>query len=523
MADQPQAGPRAARFYGAAALLAASVLLSRVLGFLRDVVLAAKLGAGPEADAYQAAFQLPDMLNYFLAGSALSIAFIPFYTRMRAASGPAAGERLVATVLGTTTALAALATLLLWWQADALVDRLFDDFAPDTRALTARLTRIVLPAQIFFVAGGIVRAVLMAHDRFLPQALAPLLYNAGIIAGGLLFGSALGAEGFAWGALVGAFAGPLLAPLLDARRAGLRIGFRVAPLDASFRRYLWVAAPLMLGLSLLTVDEWYDRIFGDGLGEGTIARLAYARKLMLLPVAVVGQAIATAALPTLSRLWAEGRRQELDRTLLESLRVGLGLALLAGGASFVLAFPAVQVVYERGAFTRLDSIRTASLLAVFALAVPAWITQQIAVRAFYARGDTWRPMLLATGVAVAAFPLYSDLGGRLGPEGLALAGVLAMGANALLTLGLARLVYRGPALAALVFAGLRGLAISGVAAMAAELTLLWRAAEPRPFPDLIAAGSVYAALAGVAVVAFGDAPLKVFLRRRLARLLRRRP
>jgi putative peptidoglycan lipid II flippase len=522
LAEQPEAAPRATRFYGAAVLLAASVLLSRLLGFLREVVLAARLGAGPEADAYQAAFQLPDVLNYFLAGSALSIAFIPFYTRMRADSGAAAGERLFAVVLGTMTALAVVATVVLWWQAEAVVGVLFDDFEPETRALTTRLTRIVLPAQIFFVAGGIVRAVLMAHDRFATQALAPLLYNAGIIAGGLLFGTTLGAEGFAWGALVGALVGPLLAPLLDARRAGIRIGFRIAPRDPSFLRYLVVAAPLMLGLSLLTVDEWYDRIFGDALAEGTIARLAYARKLMLLPVAIVGQAIATAALPTLSRLWAEGRRAELDRTLLDTLRVGLGLALLAAGATLVLAFPAVRVVYEHGEFTALDSIHTASLLAIFAFAIPAWIAQQIALRAFYARGDTWRPMLLATTVALGAFPLYARLGEVLGAEGLAIAGVMSMGANAALTLLLARSLHGGPSLRALLLALLRGFAITWGAALAAQLVLLWRGVDPQALLDLALAGLVYAAVSVCLVLAFGDGPLKGFLRHLLARLSRRR-
>jgi putative peptidoglycan lipid II flippase len=522
LAAEPDAGPRGTRFYAAAALLAASVLLSRVLGFLREVVLAAQLGASPQADAYQAAFQLPDLLNHFLAGGALSIAFIPFYTRVRAISGALAGQRLFAVVLGSMTALTAVATLALWWQAPAIVDLLFDDFAPETRALTVRLTRIVLPAQVFFVAGGIVQAVLMAHDRFATQALAPLLYNAGIIAGGLLFGSTLGAEGFAWGALAGALVGPLLAPLVDTRRARLRVGFRLGLGDPAFLRYLGVAAPLMLGLSLLTADEWYDRIFGDALGEGTIARLAYARKLMLLPVAVVGQAIATAALPTLSRLWAEGRRRELDQTLLDTLRVGLGLALLAGGATLVLAFPAVQVVYEHGHFTRLDSIHTASLLAVFAFAIPSWISQQIALRAFYARGDTWRPMLLGTCVAVAAFPLYARLGRALGAEGLALAGVLAMGANALLTLGLARVLHGGPRLLALFGAALRGFAITGVAALAAQLVLLWRAVDPQPLRDLAVAGLVYAAVGGILVLSVGDAPLKRFLRRLPARLRRRR-
>ena len=515
----PPARTGAARFYGAAVLLAASVLLSRLLGFLRDVVLAAVLGAGPEADAYQAAFQLPDVLNHFLAGGALSIAFIPFYARRLAEAGPAAAERLFAVVLGSITALVVAVTLALWWWSDALVDTIFPEFPAPTRALTSHLTRIVLPAQIFFVAGGIVRAVLMAHDRFATQALAPLLYNAGIILGGLLLGGRLGAEGFAWGALVGAVVGPLLASLVEARHAGLRVGFAVAPADADLWRYLVVAAPLMFGISLLTLDEWYDRFFGSGLAEGTVARLAYARKLMLLPVAVVGQAIATAAMPTLSRLWAEGRREELEHTLLDTLRVGLGVALLAGGACTVLAFPAVQVVYERGEFTRLDSIYTASLLALFGLAVPAWVIQQIAVRAFYARGDTWRPMLLATALAIAAFPLYRRLGAALGAEGLALAGALAIGANALATLLMGRALHGGPRLLPLLGSGLRGLAVTLAAATAAQLALLWRAVDPRPLSDLCVAGAIYAGVALLGAFALGDAPLRAFLRGLLRRLI----
>ncbi len=510
------------RFAAAALLLAASVLLSRVLGFLRDVVLAAQLGTGAEADAFQAAFQLPDMLNYLLAGSALSIAFIPFYTRIRAVSGSAAAERLVAIVLGTMTVLATAGAVALWLGAEAFVDWVYADFSPEGRRLTTRLTRIVLPAQIFFVTGGIVRAVLMAHDRFATQALAPLLYNLGIIAGGGLFGAALGAEAFAWGALAGAFVGPLGIPLLDARRAGLKLGFAVAPLDRSFLRYLAVAAPLMFGLSLLTVDEWYDRGFGDQLGEGTITRLAFARRLMLLPVGVIGQAIATAALPTLSRLWAEGRGGELDRVLLDTLRSGLGLALIAGAACFALAGPGVEVAFERGSFTRLDSIETAYLLSIFAFGVPAWVVQQIAVRAFYARGDTWRPMLLATGFAIAAFQLYRELGEQLGPAGLALAGALAMSANAVATLLMARLLHGGPKLGLLLLSLLRGLLIAALAAYAALFTLIWRAAAPQALLDLLVAGVVFAAVAGLGIALVGDPPLRRAARSLVARLAGRR-
>ena len=442
------AGPR--RLLSVAVLLAASGALSRVLGLGREAVISRLLGKGAEVDAYQAAFLLPDMLFYFLAGGAIGVAFIPLYTRARTQRGAAEADRLLAVVLGTMSAVAAAVTLALWLSAEQLIPRLFSEFSAETQALAVRLTRIVLPAQLCFIAGGVIRGALMAHGRFVAQAIAPLLYNLGIIAGGLLLGPALGAEGFAWGALAGAVAGPLLASWIEAARLPeLRLGLRFAPLDPDFRRYLWLALPVMLGLSLLTVDEWYDRYFGQFAGEGAVAALNYARRLLQLPVGVIGQALATAALPFLARLWSEGRREELDARLLETLRAGLALSVLAAAAYLVLAEPIVALLYEGGRFTAADTAEVAVLLRCFAFAVPAWILQQIAVRAFYAREDMWRPMLLGTAIALAALPGYAWAVRHHGATGLAAAGAVAMSVNALATLGLARLLHGAPDLSAL--------------------------------------------------------------------------
>jgi putative peptidoglycan lipid II flippase len=332
------------------------VLLSRGLGYVREALLAYRVGAGAATDAYYAAFQIPDLLNYLLAGGALSIAFLPLYTRHLAAGDEAGADRLLATVLGTLTVVAAVATLVLWWFAEPLIALQFPRFDAATQAATVHLTRIVLPAQVFFIAGGIINATLFAHGRFGAAALAPLLYNAGIIAGGLVLAPHLGleVEGFAWGALAGAIAGPFLAPVLYARRH-VRLGIRVAPFDRAFLAYLVVAAPLMFGQSLLTVDEWYERWFGALLGAGAVSYLSYARRLMQVPVAVVGQAIAAAALPTLSRLFAEGKRDELNGVVLRTLQAGLALAVVAAAGCFALAHPLVQVVYQRGRFGPADS------------------------------------------------------------------------------------------------------------------------------------------------------------------------
>lgn len=505
--------------FSAAALLAVSAVLSRVLGYGREAVMSRLLGVSAEVDAYRAAFLLPDMLNYFLAGGAIGVAFIPLYTRVRRAEGEAAAADLLAVVLGTTLALASAVTLGLWLATGALAPRIFGEFAPEVQALTVRLTRIVMPAQLCFIAGGILRGALMAHGRFASQALAPLLYNLGIIAGGLLGGRQHGAEGFAWGALAGAIAGPLLATLVEAARTpGVSLRLRLAPGSRHFRGYLWLALPVMLGLSLLTVDEWYDRYFGQFVGEGAIAALGYARLLLQLPVGVIGQALATAALPFLARLYNEGRTRQLDETLQATLRAGLALSLLAGAAYLVLAEPIVGLLYQGGRFGAGETARVAALLRIFAFAVPAWVLQQIAVRAFYARGDMWRPMLLGTLVALAAVVLYQQLGTRHGAPGLAAAGALGMSVNALLTLGLARRLHGAPDLWALLGSGLRGAAAAGLAGV----VTVWVPRSGVPgLPghalDLALAGGVFLVAALAAGYALGDPPL----RRTLARLLRR--
>jgi putative peptidoglycan lipid II flippase len=518
--------PRRAQLTQVAVLLAASLLLSRVLGYVRDAVLAWRIGATGEADAYFAAFMVPDMLNHLLAGGALAIAFIPFYTRQRDERGDEAAARFFAVTLGTVGVLAVLLTWILWWWADALIALQFPRYAPEVQALTVRLTRIVLPAQIFFITGGVIRGALMAHGRFGAQALAPVLYNLGIIAGGVMLGGALGAEGFAWGALVGAIVGPFLAAIIEANRLGaLRIRVRVAPLDRDFLRYVVLALPLIIGVSLITMDEWYDKWFGALHTTGTVSHLVYARRLMLVPVGIVGQAIATAAFPLLSRLWSEGRREEMDRTLLDALRAGLGLALLGSVAFFVLAEPIVTLLYQRGAFSEADSAGVVALLRIFAFVVPAWVIQQIAVRAFYARGDTWRPMLLTTAIALAAAALYWVLGGRYGAPGIAWAGVIGMSASALATLLVARHLHAGPALWPVVTTGLRAMlaaALAGVAAAGAlsALPLPALGGAAAALLDLTLGGVIYAGAAFAAVQLFGDPPMRAMLRQALRRLRR---
>jgi putative peptidoglycan lipid II flippase len=505
-----------------AAVLAGSVALSRVLGAGREMVLTRVLGAGAEADAYKAAFLLPDLLNYFLAGGALSIAFMPFYTRLWKREGDAAADRFLAVVFGTTGALAVAVTALLWLGADPIVRSMFPRFSEEQAALTAHLTRILLPAQIFFVTGGVLRGALMARGHFASQSLAPVIYNLAIIAGGLALGHRIGAQGFAWGALVGAIAGAFGTAWLEIRRVpGIRLSARIDLRDTALLGYLAAALPLVAGVTLGTADDWFGRWFGGLLGAGAIASLSYARQLMLLPVGIIGQSIATAALPALAGQASEGRDAELHATLLGAVRAGLTLACLSAAASLVFASPLVMLLYQGGRFTAADSERVALLFQLYAFAVPGWIAQQIAVRGFYARGDTWRPMWIGTAVALAAAALYFALGRWYGVVGLAIAGVVGMNANAAATLGFLRAWYAGPPLAPIAGTVARAIAISAAAAGAAAVVPPLGEGRLGALVDLALGGAVFAIVSLVGLWIAGDEAQRGALRTVLRRLTRR--
>jgi putative peptidoglycan lipid II flippase len=455
----------------AALMLSMGMLLSRVLGYLREAVIAYQQGASASTDAYNAAFLLPDLMNYFLAGGALSITFIPLFGAYLAQQREQDGWRLfsiIASIMGTVLV---LGTVLAELFTEQLLSLLYPGFAPETLAQTVSMTRIVLPAQLFHYLGGLLIATLMARGRFLPATLAPLIYNLGIIVGGVLLGPWIGMHGFAVGALLGAILGPFAVPLWMTRRA---LHFRPCWdwRDASFLRYLWLSIPLMLGVSLTTVDEWFGRIIGASMEEGTISWLNFARRLNLVPIAVIGQATSQAALPFLARLAGEGKREELAKVLTRSTHYVLLLALCSTGLVLALAEPMVALVYERGAFGAADTTRTTLILQLFVLGSAAWGVQMLVARAFYAEQDTWTPMLASTAMTILSIPVYVGLARSLDAAGLALASSIGMSAQAVFTLLLYRRRNRSLLLARIWTSLWRGTML-GVAAGVGASAGLW--------------------------------------------------
>jgi len=455
----------------AALIMGGGVLLSRLTGHAREAILLAVHGAGSATDAYYAAFTLPDLLNYMLAGGALSIAFLPIFAEFVARNDEAGGWRVFSTVATTMTLVMAGLVLVAELAAPALVPLLVPGFDGQRLAQTVRLTRIVMPAQLAFYLGGLVQATLYAREVFWAPALSPLIYNLAIILSGGVVLRHLGVEGFAWGVLVGAFLGPLGLPLLASRRH-IRYRFHLSFRDPALWRFVKLSLPLMLGFSLLSVDQWLSRYFASGQ-VGSITHLDNARRLMLVPTAVLGQAAGMAALPYLTKLDAAGRHEEMGRVLGVALRRVLEITIAAACLMAVLAPPIVRLVFGWGKNTPADVSATASLLVIFAVGIPAWGLQGIAARGFYARHDTLTPMWVSSLIAGLSVPLYWALSRALGPLGLALSTTLGMAGTAVATL--AALRWRGVPLRLdeLLGTGLRAGVATAVAGGACWVAAVW--------------------------------------------------
>jgi putative peptidoglycan lipid II flippase len=416
--------------FSATLLLMAAVMLSRVVGYVREAYIAYAFGAGPQTDAYVAAFTLPDWLNYIVAGGAASITFISIYTRFLAEKRDADAKKTFSVVITVMSAVMVVGTIITEIFTPQFVRWMFHGFSTAQVDLTVHLTRILLPAQIFFYVGGVVSAVLLSHRLFLFPAFGPLLYNLLIIAGGAIGGRRFGISSLAYGALVGAVVGPFLASVIGALRigTGYRPSFDVT--NPAFREWVKLSIPLMLGVSLVTADDWILRHYASS-GVGDIARLNYAKRLFAVPIAVLGQATGQASLPFFARLFNEKRLEEFAQTVNDSVYRVSAASFLATGWMMAAAFPLIDLVYRRGRFTVSDTQTTAVYFFWFALSLALWSAQGLYARAFYAAGDTLTPMVAVTVITSASLPVYSMMFHKYGVVGLAFASDIGIGANLL--------------------------------------------------------------------------------------------
>jgi putative peptidoglycan lipid II flippase len=410
-------------------LLMTAVLLSRVIGYIREAYIAYAFGAGQQTDAYVAAFTLPDWLNYIVAGGTASITFISIYTRFLAEKREQDAQKTFSIIITVMTTVLIVGTILAEIFTPQFANWMFHGFTPEQMQLCVHLTRILLPAQIFFYVGGVVSAVLLSHRLFLLPAFGPLVYNLFIIAGGVIAGRQMGIASLAFGALAGSIAGPFLVNAIGAARmgTGYRVSFDLN--NPAFREWVRLSIPLMLGVSLVTADDWILRYFASS-GVGDIARLNYAKRLFAVPIAILGQAAGQASLPFFSRLFGEKKLSEFAATENASVYRVTAASLLMTGWMMAIALPLIDLVYRRGHFTLADSESTAIYFFWFSLSLALWSSQALYARAFYASGNTLTPMIATTLIFLASLPIYKLLFHTLSVTGLAVASDVGIAANA---------------------------------------------------------------------------------------------
>jgi putative peptidoglycan lipid II flippase len=414
---------RPIRMRTAAAVIAASVLLSRVLGLGRDALLATLFGTSAEADLYFQAFLIPDFLNYLLAGAYLTITLVPILSRHLEAGDEMAASRAFTSVFRFVTALIAGLTILMWVFAEPLVDLVFPRASDPARLVS--MTRLVLPAQVFLVSGALLMAVQYTHKRFVIPALAPLIYNLGIIGGGLVGWAAGEAtpEAFLLGAVTGAALGNFGLQWFGARRTGTWLTSTAG--TSAVGEYLVLAIPLMIGQSVAVLDEQFVRFFGQA-DTGATAALSFARRINMVPIGVIAQAAGVAAFPFLAGLYARGAIDELVETTGRAARKTIFVAAAATAGLIVLARPLVTIIYEYGEFSQADADLVSSLLVIYAFSIPAWGMHQLLARHFYAKRKMWTPVLVGTVFSAVAIPLWIGLYDVFGVDGYALASTIVM-------------------------------------------------------------------------------------------------
>ena len=393
-------------------ILMASFFLSAALGAVRQVLFNAQFGVSQQANAYYAAFRLPDTLFSLIAGGALSSAMIPVLLSARQKDGEAAGWRLISIVLTSLMSVFALLIIAVEIFTPALVTRvLAPGFDSETSNLTITLTRLMLIQPMILLLGSVATAVLNSRNQFLLTGLSVVSHNVSLIASILIlrlfpelgiFGPTIGVIG---GALLQAF---ILSP-------GLRgEGFRVGPMfdlaNQRLREVVRLLIPNGLSVSVNYAGFIVDTAFATRApNPAGLAAIYNAFLLVGLPIALLGQAVGQATFPRLAAQAEAGNWTEMRRILFRSLGAAIGLALPAVAALLLLGRPTIRILFERGEFTSAAGDLTFNVLVAYAIALPAYVATEVITRGLIALRDTRTPLFTNAGQLALRIILISSL------------------------------------------------------------------------------------------------------------------
>ena len=389
---------------------------SRVLGFLRDILIASVLGAGPVADAFFVAFKLPNFLRRLFAEGAFNAAFVPLFAGTLERDGREAAksfaEDVLTVLLWTLLVLVIAAQIVMPWLMHALAPGFADE--PGKLDLTVQLTRLTFPYILLISLVSLLGGVLNSLYRFAAVAATPILLNLCLI--GALLGLARWTETPGHALAVGVTVGGIVQfawLIVASRRAGMSLRLRWPRLTPGVKRLLILAAPAALGAGVAQINLVVDIIIASLLPPGSVSYLYYADRVNQLPLGVVGVAVGTALLPLLSRQLRAGETDDAANSLNRAIEMALLLAIPAAVALVVIASPVIAVLFERGAFGVAESDATAGALIAYAAGLPAFVLIKVLVPGYFARQDTRTP------VRIAVLCLVVNVALNLAPHGAA--------------------------------------------------------------------------------------------------------
>ncbi len=376
-----------------------AVLMSRLLGLVREQVLAGLFGAGFQMDAYVVAYRIPNLLRDLLAEGALASAFVTVFTQHQEKYGLASTWQVAQRALGTIFFLVLGIVFMGELLAPKLVALLAPGFEPQAKKeLAVTLTRIMFPFLACVSVSAVFAGMLNALQVFFLPAVSSALFNLVSVSTGVLLYFWLKALGrppimaMAVGVVLGGLSQALIQfPAL--RRRGFRFKLAFAPQDPVVKEIFRLMLPMVLGLSAIQLSVFVNTYFASFCGEGAMSWLSYAFRVMYVPLGLFGVALSVAVLPVASAQVARGEILRLKETYLSSLLMALSLALPSALGLITLAKPIVRLIFEHGRFTSQDTLHTAEALALFSLALPAYAATKVTTPVFYALRRPKIPMV----------------------------------------------------------------------------------------------------------------------------------
>jgi putative peptidoglycan lipid II flippase len=408
-------------------------MASRVLGFARDMLIAAKLGAGPVADAFFVALKLPNLFRRLFGEGAFNAAFVPAFAGTYALDGPAKARALANSLAGLMTLWLSILVLLGILFMPGLLFVLAPGFVgeADRFPLAVELTRITFPYLLFICLAALISGVLNGMDRFGAAAAAPVLFN--LLAMAFLVGLtpyvATPGHALAWGVTVSGVA-QLLLVMLAVRHAGMAINPLSRPrLTPDVVGVLRRMVPGLIGAGVTQLNLAIDIVIASLLPAGAVSFLYYADRVAQLPLGVIGAAVGTALLPLLARHLRTGKRLSAHRSQNRAIEFSLAFALPSAFAMAVLAVPLISALFQRGAFDAVAAAATSAALVAYAVGLPAFVLVKALTPGFFARGDTATPVKVGLGVVGLNLALNLLFTPFLAHVGIALATSVAAWVN----------------------------------------------------------------------------------------------